>query len=244
MRSADNTQFFRTGDDDIQRIKLNVTDANGAFDEALLAFAPEATDGWDRLYDGLKIPGNGMNIYTTLEDMNYGIQAYAPVQENKVIPVTLTSSATGEMTISFSTENFAAETGLWLEDRERNVWVNLRKEEPYNFTLDEEAAILANRFFVHVNVESIDQPQTSTGISNHMEDWIDVFAFQHSIVIRSSNVLDGQLQVINLLGQVVYSQQLSGGNEQHITLDMAEGNYIARYMSDISSQNTKVYLMR
>ena len=130
-----------------------------------------------------------------------------------------------------------------LEDRKTGQWLNLWKEQPYTFWTDEEAAVIKDRFFVHVNVESVDQPQTSTGI-NADETNMEVFAINSSIMVRSDQSMNGRLDVINLLGQLVYQRFLDGATQQTITLDLATGSYIVSYHGDTEVINSRIYIAK
>lgn len=93
MRIADfNNQFFRTSNQltsisDDNRVWLNLF-SDTTFRQMMVNYKAEATNGFDRLYDGTTFTSNEINIYSILNDKNLVIQGRGlPFDDNDIIPL-------------------------------------------------------------------------------------------------------------------------------------------------------------
>ena len=73
----------------LDRIWLDLTDANGNFQQILIGFSDEASDGPDRLFDAKAMDnGSGLNFYSLIDDKHFGIQFASGLQHSdRIIPL-------------------------------------------------------------------------------------------------------------------------------------------------------------
>ncbi|MET2985693.1 sialate O-acetylesterase [Aureibaculum conchae] len=146
MREKDlNTQFFRGSDNkkesatEKDRVWLNFESSEGgAFSQILIGFFENATDNFDRLYDGIKISEGWINLYSKIDTLKYGIQGLSSFTTDKQVPLAFNSyidNTSIDYTISIDRfEGVLKDNDIYLVDNELNVTHDL-KQEPYNFTL-------------------------------------------------------------------------------------------------------------
>lgn len=128
-----NSEFF-----DIttaNRLRLRMEDVNGVGAEALVAFIDDATDGPDNSYDALRLQGNAdLSLYTFNGDMEYAIQAWPILTNERVIDLGTVNTVVGASTISMNMfENFDPTTVVYLEDTELGIFHNLTQDNSYEF---------------------------------------------------------------------------------------------------------------
>jgi hypothetical protein len=141
----DNSQFYRSGNSEVntngeiekQLIWLGLVDESNTSKVALVGYADGATNGVDRLYDAQKI-GEGMSIYSVLEDKNMIIQGRSyPFEDSDTIAIGVELPEDGIFKIAIDNVKGSVfendERGIYLEDTYLNVVHDLR-DAPYSFT--------------------------------------------------------------------------------------------------------------
>lgn len=126
----------------INRFWINVSNINNEFyNEALIAYIPETTLGYDRMYDGLSRSNSNYTLTSLLNNEKYAIQSRSSFNALDVIPlhVKKESTYTGTMTLSLSNKEGifnSNDVTVFLHDKQLNVFHNLEMSN-YNFTLNE-----------------------------------------------------------------------------------------------------------
>ncbi len=149
MRSSSNNVFFKQIG--IERFWLNLTNADSAYNETLIAFINDATDSEDLLYDAKKLKGNEhVSLYSKIGNRDYAIQALSELDADKEIELGLEVASSGTYKLSLKTvENLDESATIILEDRLLGEFRNLRKDPEYEFTAN--AGSANQRFFITVN---------------------------------------------------------------------------------------------
>jgi len=173
---GNNNKFFSQGLDERKRMWLNVTNENNDFNQVLIGFVPDATDGFDRLFDAKKLKAHPViSFYSLVGNQEVSIQGlpYLALGETKVIQLGVDAWTTGEHTISLdSLHNWPANYKAFLVDSESNSRVPLGKNAEYTFTVDS-IGVITNRFSVVVNYELTDiDPGFSDDITPSTTDTI------------------------------------------------------------------------
>lgn len=149
MRTTENNAFFRSMP--VERLWVNLVNPANDYNETLIAFKQDATDGVDPLYDARKLYGNdGVAFYSKHNGRNYAIQAFAPLAEDKIIPLGFKTAVAGNHVLTLKQiENMDESIIVMLEDRALGVFQNLRLNSVYTFTAS--AGTFENRFYLHLN---------------------------------------------------------------------------------------------
>jgi hypothetical protein len=117
-----------------------MTDSNGVGNQILVAYLPETTFGYDRMYDAKLNSVSAAQVYTLLEENNtkLAINARPAFQSTDVVALGLSKSTTALETFSIAIADkegvFAGNTvNVFLKDKQSNTYHNLANG-PYTFT--------------------------------------------------------------------------------------------------------------
>ncbi len=131
-RSIPGASFFEEASETISNslLRLKISGEKGA-DEAVVYVDPNASDDYDRMIDAPKMLGitAGLpNLYTRVGNNNLSINAIAELYTEKEIPLEMVISDKGEHALEvIELANFSLETQIYLEDRSRGLFYNLRE---------------------------------------------------------------------------------------------------------------------
>ena len=154
---GNNDQFFRISEthnlpvvQDIERHRfwLDISNTEGAYKQLLIAYIENATNGWDRGYDGeMSEVGNAITLYVLQEDKKLCIQGRAlPFNENDAIPIGYKSTIASTFQIKLSNFDGLFDTqSIYIEDTVLNVTHDLRISD-YSFATV--AGVFNNRFII------------------------------------------------------------------------------------------------
>jgi hypothetical protein len=140
----------------------------------LIGFFKNATDGVDRIYDGLRLDsGRNISFYSILEGKNYGIQGKSPLKELEEIPLGLKSNITGIFSISIN--HFQGKLNgskVYLYDKLLNILHDLKLAN-YTFSINESNGTNNNRFVLKI--------ETGTDILN-----VDAFKNNNKLIVTQN----------------------------------------------------------
>ncbi|MBL6963476.1 MAG: autotransporter-associated beta strand repeat-containing protein [Bacteroidetes bacterium] len=232
--SGNNTQFFIPDPVTYPKFTLSVTDSKNNYNEILIAFIDDATEGFDSDYDGRKLKGNTELAFYSLmkDDLNgYSIQSFSSFINNRIIQLGLDANVGGNYIIKLNeTENFGAQK-IYLKDRLLNITVNLNDVKEYTFTSPKGS--IKSRFEI--------QFTGTTGISESDNIEISIFPSSNSINIINPFYSESQVQIFDMLGKSVYSSKLNTGF-QSINPGVISGYYLVKIQSDMIQHTEKVFL--
>jgi hypothetical protein len=206
-----NSEFF-----DIttaNRLRLRMENVNGVGAEALVAFVDDATDGVDNSYDALRLQGNAdLSLYTFNGDLEYAIQAWPTLTNERVIDLGAVNTVAGASTISMNLfENFDPTTVVYLEDTELGIFHNLTQDNSYEFNnsgLNGEAVRFRLHFRAPIGVSSVmDCSGTESG----------------KILVGNPNTTPVAIELKNANNEVVATAAPFVG--EHEFVNLASGNY-------------------
>jgi hypothetical protein len=138
VTGQNDTQFFKSKNNKStnqkDRVWLNMTSEEGAFNQLLVGFVDGATDGYDIGYDGYKVGAANIAFYSLLEDgTNLAIQGFGAFNASKTIPLGFYSFIDATLKISIDNiEGILTDEDMYLVDNELNIVHNL-KESDYEF---------------------------------------------------------------------------------------------------------------
>ncbi|MFN5372486.1 MAG: beta strand repeat-containing protein, partial [Bacteroidia bacterium] len=133
MRNANAATFFEENST-LKRVWISLTQGAAGTSEAMLAFLPEATNGYDLNYDAARMYVNSdLSLSTVLNNNFYAIQAWPAIDASQLIPLSVnaTQPTTHQIQIS-GIDNIDASVLVFLEDMETGAVHNLR-EGAYSF---------------------------------------------------------------------------------------------------------------
>ena len=130
---GNNTQFYKPSPTEVaaveerHRVWLNLTGATKGFNQALIGYVYDATNGLDNRFDGESFGGNEVTLYSVLDTKKLVIQGRAlPFLVQDVVPLGYKTTLTGNLTISIDhADGLLLNQAIYLEDTVLNVTHNL-----------------------------------------------------------------------------------------------------------------------
>ncbi|WP_298763197.1 choice-of-anchor D domain-containing protein [uncultured Polaribacter sp.] len=198
-----NTNFYKSENQKEDKIWLNLSGDN-AFNQILIGYLKEATDGVDRLYDGEKLDGGtNANFYSLIDDKRFVIQGKSELKELDEIPLGFTTSGSGEFTISIDHLEGVKDYDITLVDNLLNVNHNLRDND-YTFSITEKGTF-NNRFVLNIK-KSAKVVLSSEDLV--LDTLLEIENNKNSLVISTSNTsLMKSVVVYNILGKEIMNHK-------------------------------------
>jgi hypothetical protein len=133
-RGGSNNQFFSVNEQ--SKIRLSITNNSNHYNELLIGFKEDATEGFDQLYDARKMIGNpDLAFYSKIDNEILAINALPVLEQRRIVELGLRSSNSGVHTVKLAElENMNPSVTIFLIDRETGVRHNLRLNDEYAFT--------------------------------------------------------------------------------------------------------------
>ncbi len=191
------------------RIWLDLLSPNNVTNSILVGYIPNATNSFDRLYDGYDFSsGDNSGFYSILDSEGLSIQGRAlPFLEDDTVPLGVIANETGSHTIAINTLDglFLNETqNIYLEDTELNIIHHLRTS-PYTFTIN--AGTHNERFILrytnnNLNIKDFD------AISS-----IKVFEENDKIKVTSEGKTIASIDVYDVLGRTLFTNKTINLNQ-------------------------------
>ncbi|QBN20017.1 T9SS sorting signal type C domain-containing protein [Flavobacterium nackdongense] len=137
MRTSSNSAlFFKTKKvEDKSRIWLNLTNATGAFSQALIGYLDGATNGFDNGIDGKYINDSPIALTSSINNEEYTIQGRPNFDASDVVALNFKTNVSGDYTIAIDQVDglFSGNQDIYLVDSKTGTETNL-KAGAYNFT--------------------------------------------------------------------------------------------------------------
>lgn len=244
MEAADEVHatgtYYKTGSAE-NTLVVKVTGEKGE-SNAYIQFREDATKTFDHAIDAYKLFGfsSAPQIYTNDGENIYSINCLPLNVKDYMLPLAVKTDYPGDYTLDFTgIDNLVAnDLKVKLTDLKRNTTIDISEGDTYTFTYSEGDDI--NRFKLEF--------YSVTGINDALaqpQD-INIYVSNNNVVIRNldNKNLNGQVSVLNLLGQVVYTQQLSGSSMQTLHTGFNTGVYIVRLSLDNNNVMSKKLIIR
>lgn len=239
--------FFKKGEvekEAIPKLKMNLTNANNQFNEIMIGFSPQATEAYDRLYDGYKIHGSSdIALYTLLNDTaELAIQALPVLTSGSKQSVALAyeTATGGQHRLNISAFENLEEADVWLEDTYSQEITELSIGADYQFL--SEAGRFTDRFIVHFEMPELQKTFTEIAQeSTTIDAWAKVYLSKQTLVIDFSTELEQtEIGIWDMTGRQVMQEQLTvAGKQAHLPLSLRAGAYVVRLQAQDKSPVSK-----
>lgn len=227
-RTFQNQAFYKKGKQNMFRIRLSKSVFS---DETVIAFNENASEGYNPNFDAFKLKnGDTPSIYTkSIEGYELAINSFLGPMGKSPIPLYIEPQEPGVYTIELSDSDLFLNTlPIWIEDTKTGYLQNLRENPRLSF--------------VSELTDKIDRFELRFDNNQSTSFNIGVYASSNVVTINSSINLYGTLQVVDLLGNLVYSQSLKGENFCQIMLSVPSGVYMVNIRTDENSFTKKVFI--
>lgn len=207
MRSSTyaNNQFYRTSNPSdmdgsaANRIWLDFVTASGQTNTTLVAYVDGATNDEDRMFDAPTTTGNGLDLYSLINEETYLIQGrQLPFDVNDQVPIGLNITESGIQTLAINTLQGLfndSNQDIFIEDLLNGTIHNI-KESPYSFT--SELGFINDRFILRFNNTTLglDDFDTLSGIF--------VFEDNDKITVKSDYGTIASIEIYGVLGRILF----------------------------------------
>ncbi len=233
MRLNDNnTNFFRQSNQslsaDNNRFKLTLTGGqNNVYSQILIAYLPECTNGYDRMYDAGRNSVSSSQLYSILETNQQKLAINAkPVFENTdMVALGLSKTDTNLEQYSINIEQkegvFASGQTVYLHDKTLNVYHNFsqgaylfytnNQEDNNRFEVVYQSGTLGNQSFVGLTCNALIQNQT---------------------LFVNANKNISTIEIYDIMGKKIVRFDAKNNKEFTTNFNFSEGIYIAKIKLD------------
>lgn len=137
VRVHDAQPFYKSGEMISNLLRIKVT-KNNLYNDAVVHFREQATNGFDADFDAYRMQGNANALQISTSDPQgnaLSINSLPFSNGDVVIPLNFSYNAAASVTISASgIESFEGSTPIFLEDLTQGRFIDLRINPDYNFT--------------------------------------------------------------------------------------------------------------
>ncbi|WP_338733416.1 HYR domain-containing protein [Mangrovimonas cancribranchiae] len=240
--TTSNTMF---SNDPVKRVRLNFLSPENGKRPLLLGFVPNnlATYNVDYAFDGRNTDeSTNSDMSWLIENEKYTIQGVGDFDSSHQFPVSIFVEHTGLVKIELeSLENFNQEVNVFVYDILTGTYSNINNM-PFEMHLD--SGEYSNRFYITFENDStlsiIDEAHQNIMV-NYLQSTNEIY------VKTPQGILTKQVQLINLLGQTVFTWNATNktiSQELKIPVrNISEGSYIIKVLSNNNhSVNKKVII--
>ncbi len=242
---GNNNQFFRYNNQatavnsgNKSRVWLEVYNNQGAYKQTMVGYAGGATNDYDSGYDGeILDSGSTVNFYSTLGIKKLAIQGRGlPFNENDIVPLGFKSTIAGSYEIKLSNFDGIFDTQkVYLEDKLLNVIHNIKLSN-YSFTTN--AGSFDDRFALRFTDSALQVDDQLFA-----EESVVIFKENQSINITSSLTPMKSVQIFDIRGSLIYSNDKVNAVEHKITnLHSSQQVLLVKVVSDNGTIVTKKIL--
>lgn len=202
------------------------SELNPYSDETIIQFVESATPDFDSQSDAFKMHGldEAPQLYTITPDQNkLAINTYPVLTINTIIPLGFETGITGIYTIGVNDLlNFDVSTDIILEDKQTDLFINLKEQETYTFF----AGVLDNaeRFNLHFL-------NNSFGIDDQVgNNKVQIYGNGNCIYLvnPTKELMSGHVEVFDVLGRLVAEEKVSNADRFKLFVGKP-GTFIVKY---------------
>lgn len=214
-------------------LRLDVSGSTNYSDATFVRFSEDATEGFDAAFDAHKLDNDAdaPMLYTMNAEKRFSINTLRSASETPEIPVYFKAGTNGDYTITASGIESFSNRIIYLTDNLTGLRHDLRQNPVYAFSAA--AGDDANRFKLSFATVGIEEP---SGLN------IGVYAAGNQIRLVLPELMKGRVNISNLSGQLLYSQNFNGSGELGIGASYPAGVYLVTVISANGSTTRKVFV--
>ena len=219
--------WYKQGNE-LEKLVLKVIDLDGqTAQKTQLILNPEATSGFDFLYDSEFLPFLAPSLYTVVEGKQLSTNSIPSITGNMHVPVHFVKN--NGTNFMLEAENIAAfGTEVNLVDNKTGQITNLYQNPSYSFTA--ENGDEPERFELHFGLVSLSELPQPTPLKAYITNGKLYFPLQG----------DATLEVIDLLGRMLMNTKVSGNGLTSKTMELPAGVYMVQLSYSNIRQTAKV----
>jgi len=208
---------------------------NGYWDETIIRFSEFASNNFDSDFDAYKLFGldEAPQLYSIMQDEKLAVNSLTELEDYRTVNLGFECNIPAIYTIEASEiESFEDGMEIYLEDINTGNTHNLSLNPIYDFA--HEPGNNPNRFIVHFG-----KPNSINDIT---QSPFNIYSFENIIYINSSENLQSDIIIYNILGQEVYREKLNGIGLVKIEITSGTGYYMVKVLNDKYFFTKKVFV--
>ena len=239
--------FFRVyGQDDqpLLRLSAGFADQTAIADPVTFYFSDAAAKNFNKELDALKLMNSDSiipNLFAVSMDAEkLSINALTTARDTiTAIPLGLITKKDGWITFNAKDiKNIPAGTYIYLSDQKTGVNQDLQKNPLYRLFLP--ASEYENRFFLKFSTKDLTAGTNNTNTAKTF----NVYSAGGRLYANGNLPAGekGNLVVINMLGQIICRQEISGNVYQPVNGSFASGVYVVNFSGAAQQQSKKIFI--
>lgn len=232
--------FYKSKNDVANLLVLKV-EGNGFSDRTFINFNGEASMGFDRNYDAYKLSGidQAPQLYTKADDTGLSINTLPYSPDEVSVPLCLEAGSERAYKISVSQNTFWQSVDISCRDLKTGTVYDLRNQT--SFTVTQGPDDEPDRFLLLFD--------GATGV-NEMPPGhdIEIYSWDHTVMVKSDRHENIQVSVFNLLGQKVAAhtenKSTDGSPTGQIEIDLKDkkGFFVVRAATSTFTKTRKIFI--
>jgi hypothetical protein len=205
--------------------------AAGNAQEARIVINPDATAGFDLMFDSDFLAGHAPSFYSIAGEYKLSTNSLPELTAETEIPFAFMKNAGSQFSIEAS--GFEDVPGIpHLYDLKTGASQNLADNPVYNFTAQDSDN--PNRFLLKFESVSVNEIGDASALH--------IYANGSTVYLNSSENLDARIAFYNITGQQVHGQRLVLDGLKQISLNLPTGWYVVSVTSDKEMTTQKVFI--
>jgi hypothetical protein len=258
MRSDTNNMFFKREANEVSKLWLSLSNAEREYNEILIGFPQDATNGVDRLYDAPKMEStNKLYLASRIGNKDFVVQGSEPVNflDNKrKIQLHIKTNKEGNYQIQIEKAEFMAKIKVFLYDATLDS-LHALKQGAYSFMSMENTndttrftLVFEGESFVNENGDVIGGGGPELGLEEHQtQEGYKVYSNAEAISIESIGVSKiNEITLTDVSGRVVQTVQTRNVEKTRVDISgLSSGIYIVSIKdSNDKAHSYKVNILR
>lgn len=232
-RSHGGSGWVKSENSDWNSLKLKVSGGNNTYYDFVRVNLNElATNEYDLEFDSHKLFGDALapQFFATNNGERYSDISFNYETSKKSVDLAFRAGTDGEYTIEVVLNTLDIADGVYLEDLEKNIIIDLSKSTTYTFnaTTDDNE----NRFKLHLG---------ATGIAEVQKEALQAYISEQNLYILGEEG-QAQLSVYDIQGKQLFNEQVELNNQFRQSLDLPQGVYVVSVQSNELVKTAKVII--
>jgi hypothetical protein len=224
----------------INNLLVLSVDGNDYSDKTYINFNVNGNIGFDNMLDAYKLKGisEAPQLYTHANGKILSINVLPELVSDTIVSMGFEVGSNTEYVITASMlESFSSGVDIYLQDKLRDHFVNLRDQNMYRFTaspIDD-----SERFLIHFGV-----PHAVEGDESDLNDYLVIYSNENNIYIRNllDNSINTELLLFNISGQEIMQDKIWIDDMKCISTSVKTGFYIVKLISEKDIFTEKIFL--
>ncbi len=221
-------------DAEINHIVLIAYDTEGnTAQESNIRVDENATTGFDSSFDSWFLAGYAPQFYSVIPEGALSTNVLPEITTATKIPMSFIKNASSTYRIEAEgVNNLVPQETVYLTDLKTNHTQNMNNNPVYSFTSEE--GDMSDRFVVHFSPLAVEEI--------NINDQVNVFSSNGNVEIRSNKPIDAKINIYNLAGQLINSNQLVNENNISIGIPNYKGTVIVSIITPEQTLTKKLII--